>query len=108
MRYRLTADGLSEQQQLESQIDEARSLPGVLAGNPAGAATSIAGLGIMVLLMDDMWPEFRQYSTADTSGAGSISGVNDSGIAHLNWDAFNDASDALDSSFDSFDSGGFS
>src|SRR4051794_30530741 len=38
MRYRLTAAGMSERQRLESQMEEARLLPGVLAGNPAGAA----------------------------------------------------------------------
>ena len=82
-------------------------LPGRAARNPAAVAT-IAGLGIMLLLMDDLWPELRQYSTDDTSGAGGVSGLDDTGLASLDWDALSSATEALDSSFDSGDSGGFS
>ncbi len=108
MRYRLTDAGLVERQRLESQVEEARLLPDVLARNPAGAVATIAGLGIMLLLMDDLWPELRQYSTGDTSGAGGVSGLDDTGLASLDWDAFSSATEALDSSFGSGDSGGFS
>ena len=64
----------------------------------------IAGLGITLLLLDDLWPELREYS--DFSGVDGVPVFDDSSLALLSSDAFNEAS-ALDSDFGSSDSGGF-
>jgi hypothetical protein len=108
MRYRLTTTGLSERERLLSEVDEARALPGRLAGNPAGSMAAIAGLGITLLLLDDLWPQLGQYGTGDMSGAGSVPAFDDSSLALLSPDAFNEASGAVDSGgYGGSDSGGF-
>jgi uncharacterized protein len=107
MRYRLTPTGLSERERLLSEVDEARALPGRLAANPMGSMAMIAGMGITLLLLDDLWPQLGEYGTGDMSGAGSVPAFDDSSLALLSPAAFNDAGGALDSGgYGGLDSGG--
>jgi hypothetical protein len=58
------------------------------------------------LLVEELWPQYRRFEGSDRSGAGASFTDDRPGSFNMEWDAFNDASEALDWSFDNSDSSG--
>ncbi len=125
-RYRHTAAGEALKQQIEGQLNQARSLPTLVDQDPASAVALVATLGSMVLLVDDLKPHYGRISQAlrvtdsdtgyiyvgdvDNNDSRDFDGFDTSLGNSFDFDlsAFDtlDSSlDAFESSFDSADSG---
>ncbi|HEX6293455.1 MAG TPA: hypothetical protein VFZ66_30015 [Herpetosiphonaceae bacterium] len=117
-RYRPTAVGASIQQQLAGSMAQARTLPTLIDHDPASAAALVAGLGSMVLLVDELKPHYARISQAlrpaaadgadfELADPGNFdASLGDSFDFDLSaFDALDSSLDAFDSSFDAADSG---
>ncbi len=136
-RYRLTQKGEAIKQQLEDQIERARSIPDMIGTNPAQTAALILGLGSAILLVDEAKSHYAQLSrimreqqsggnapsdyyvpgavfdpssdmaTLDTSELRESIGNFFDFDLDINFDGFDSILDSFESSFDSSAGGNF-
>lgn len=116
-RLRHTPAGAAEKARIEGLMEQGRTIPALLAQNPAQALAIAVALGSAILLVPELRPVYEELHRRLQASSG-LDSAGDGGSADFNWlggattgeggdldfgdfDAFTSSLDAFDSAFDS-------
>jgi hypothetical protein len=107
-RYRHTAAGLAQKEQLEDQMAQARQIARLLRDDPPQVVALMAHLGSAAILVPELWPYFGEINALiarQDDGGGSLipifgAGSHDPDPSKASYDSLDQAFAGLDSSFD--------